>query len=93
MEKQKVLSKEKLEKNCCATLKAVKYVNILLKKCETWRGPFINVQELEDSVISTIDDDALKVILCTEIAYWKHTSPHYFKTCPQLYRLNQVTTA
>ena len=29
----------------------------------------------------------------TKVAYRKHTSPHNFKTRPQLYRLNQVTIA
>ncbi len=91
MEKQKVLSKEKLNKNCRAALKAVEYVHILLKKCKTWRGPFTNVHELEDRVISSTDDDTLKAILRTEIAYRKHTSPHDFKTRPQLYRLNHCT--
>ena len=93
MEKQKILSKEKLEKNCNAALKAVEYVHILLKKCKACRGPFTTVHELEDCVVSTTDDDTLKAILRTEVAYRKHTSPHDFKTRPQLYRLNQVTTA
>ena len=93
LEKQKILSKEKLEKNCNAALKAVEYVHILLKKCKAWRGPFTTVHELEDCVVSTTDDDTLKAILRTEVAYRKHTSPHDFKTRPQLYRLNQVTTA
>ena len=93
MEKQKVLSREKLEKNCRAALKAVEYVHILLKKCKAWGGPFTNMHELEDCVLSTTDDDALKAILRTEIAYRKHTSPHDVKTRPQLYRLNQVTTS
>ena len=93
MEKQKVLSNEKLEKSCRAALKAVEYVHILLKKCKTWKGPFTNVHELEDCIISTTDDGTLKAILRTEVAYHKHTSPHDFKTPPQLYRLNQVTTA
>ena len=93
MEKQKILSKEKLEKNCNAALKAVEYVHILLKKCKAWRGPFTTVHELEDCVVSTTDDDTLKAILRTEVGYRKNTSPHDFKTRPQFYRLNQVTTA
>ena len=93
IEKQKILSKKKLEKNCNAALKAVEYVHILLKKCKAWRGPFTTVHELEDCVVSTTDDDTLKAILRTEVAYRKHTSPYDFKTRPQLYRLNQVTTA
>ena len=45
------------------------------------------------TVISTTDDGTLKTILCTEVAYRKHTSTHDFRTRPQLYRLiNQVTT-
>ena len=82
LEKQKILSKEKLEKNCNAALKAVEYVHILLKKCKAWRGPFTTVHELEDCVVSTTDDDTLKAILQTEVAYRKHTSPHDFKTRP-----------
>ena len=33
-----------------------------------------------------------EVILCSEVAYRKHTSPHDQKARPQLYRLNQITT-
>ena len=47
----------------------------------------------QKTIISTTDDGTLKAILRTEVAYHKHTSPHDFKTHPQLYRLNQVTTA
>ena len=33
-----------------------------------------------------------EVILCSEVAYRKHTSPYDQKARPQLYRLNQITT-
>ena len=40
------------------------------------------MQELEDCVFSTTDDDVLEAILRTDIAYRKHTSPQFVKTRP-----------
>ena len=35
VEKQNLLSREKLEQNCSATLKTVEYVHVLLQKCKS----------------------------------------------------------
>ena len=91
VEKQNILTRDKLEKSCRAALKAVEYVHVLLQKCKSWGGPFTKIEELEECVSATDNDD--KLILRNEVAYRKHSSVHDQKARPQLYRLNQVTTA
>ena len=92
IEKQKVLTKDKIKKDCNDALIATEYVHILLKKCKTWGGPLTDVTELERIVVQSDDDQNLKSILRSEIAYRKRTS-NDAKTRPQLYRLNQLSTA
>ena len=93
VEKQNLLSREKLEQNCHTALKAIEYVHVLLQKCKFWSGSFTNIDELEKCVNASDNDDALKVILRNKVAYRKYTSPHDQKARPQLYRLSQITTA
>ena len=38
MEKQKLMSDEKLQRDCNDALKATEYVHTLLKKCKTYMG-------------------------------------------------------
>ena len=60
VEKQNLLSREKLEQNCSAALKAVEYVHVLLQKCKSWGGPFTNIDKLERCVNPSDNDDALR---------------------------------
>ena len=60
VEKQNLLSREKLEQNCSAALKAVQYVHVLLQKCKSWGGPFTNIDKLERCVNASDNNDALR---------------------------------
>ena len=93
VDKQDLLKKAKLEKSCNAGVRAIEYVHVLLQKCKSWGGPFTCIDELESCVDESDDDERLKTILRTEVAYRKHTSPHDQRTRPMLYKLNQVSLA
>ena len=73
VEKPFLLSREKLEQNCSAPLKAVEYVHVLQQKYKSWGGFFTNIDELERCVNASDNDNALKVVLHSEVAYRKHT--------------------
>ena len=69
MERQKMLTKEKLEKNFKDAQKSLEQVHVLLRKCKSWGGPFTDMQELEDIIQSVEEDGKLKSLLRNEIAY------------------------
>ena len=60
VENQNLLSREKLEQNCSAALKAVEYVHVLLQKCKSWGGPFTNIDKLERCVNPSDNDNTLR---------------------------------
>ena len=60
VEKKNLLSKEKLEQNGSAALKAVEYVHVLLQKCKCWGGSFTNINKLESCVNASDNDDGLR---------------------------------
>ena len=86
VEKQNILSQEKLQRNVAQAQQAVEYVHTLLQKCKVWGGPFTNVGEMKEC-IGTQNASKLKAILRTELSYRRHTSHRDYLVRPHLYKI------